>query len=118
MESLATPQEADLDDEQIRILLASPRYLLEREASAERSQICHSGGEGFDVKFISKSELFRHRETSGMALTPEKNGTRLIFAKESNLLMFKEVMNRFPEMPQNLFLKEIEITSFLKRDLN
>ena len=36
------PQEADLDDEQIRALLASPRYLLEREASAERSQIYHS----------------------------------------------------------------------------
>ena len=36
MESLATPQEVDLDDEQIR------RYLPEREASAERSQIYHS----------------------------------------------------------------------------
>ena len=28
--SLATPQEADLEDEQIRALLASPRYLQER----------------------------------------------------------------------------------------
>ena len=37
IEGLATPQEADLDDEQIRALLASPRYLVEREASAERS---------------------------------------------------------------------------------
>ena len=27
IESLATPQEADLDDEQIRALLASPRFL-------------------------------------------------------------------------------------------
>ena len=42
MESLATPQEADLDDEQIRALLASPRYLTKREASAERSQVYHS----------------------------------------------------------------------------
>ena len=41
IESLATPPGADLDDEQIRALLASPRYLLEREASAERSQIYH-----------------------------------------------------------------------------
>ena len=41
IESLATPQEADLDDEQIRALLASPRYSTEREASAERSQSCH-----------------------------------------------------------------------------
>ena len=46
MESLATPQEAGLDDEQIRSLLASPRYLPEREASAKRSHIYHSGGEG------------------------------------------------------------------------
>ena len=45
-ESLATPQEADLDDEQSRALLASPRYLPEREASAERSQIYHSEREG------------------------------------------------------------------------
>ena len=36
-ESIATPQEADLDDEQIRALLVSPRYLPERPASAERS---------------------------------------------------------------------------------
>ena len=42
IESTATPQEADLDDEQIGALLASPRYLPEREASAERSQVCHS----------------------------------------------------------------------------
>ena len=41
-ESIATPQEADLDDEQIRALLASPWYLPEREASAERSQVYHS----------------------------------------------------------------------------
>ena len=41
-ESLATPQEADLDDEQIRALLASPQCLREREAIAERSQIHHS----------------------------------------------------------------------------
>ena len=46
IESLAMPQEADLDDEQIRTLLASPRYLLEREASAERSHIHHSEREG------------------------------------------------------------------------
>ena len=39
IESIAAPQEADLDDEHIRALLASPRYLLEREASAERSQV-------------------------------------------------------------------------------
>ena len=45
-ESIAAPQEADFDDEQIRALLASPRYLPEREASAERSHVCHSEREG------------------------------------------------------------------------
>ena len=46
IESIATRQEVDLDDEQIRALLASPRYLLEREASTERSQVYHSEREG------------------------------------------------------------------------
>ena len=35
-ESIATPPESDLDDEQIRIMLASPLYLQESEASADR----------------------------------------------------------------------------------
>ena len=46
IERIATPQEANLDDEQIRALLASPQYLLEREASAERSQVYQSEREG------------------------------------------------------------------------
>ena len=58
MDSLATPREADLDDEQIRILLASPRYLPEREASAERSQIYHSGGEGLMSSSSQSLNLF------------------------------------------------------------
>ena len=37
-----TAPESDLDDEQLRALLASPLYLQEREASAERSQVHHS----------------------------------------------------------------------------
>ena len=40
-ESIATP-ESDSDDDQLRPLLASPLYLQEREASAERSQVYHS----------------------------------------------------------------------------
>ena len=36
------PPESDLDDEQIRDLLASPHYPQEREANAERSQLYHS----------------------------------------------------------------------------
>ena len=42
-ESIATPHpESDLDDGQIRALLASPLYMQEREASADRSQVYHS----------------------------------------------------------------------------
>ena len=78
IESLAMLQEPELDDEQIGALLASPRYLPEREASAERSQIYHSEREG-----ISKSELQQRRETCGMALTSEKIGTRRIFRKRA-----------------------------------
>ena len=63
IESPATPQEADLDHEHIRGLLASPRFLPEREASAERSQVYHSEREGLmssasqSLNFISTGEL-------------------------------------------------------------
>ena len=70
--SIATPQEADLDDEQIRALPASPWYLPEREACAARSQVYHSEKRSFDVQFISKSELHRHRETCCIVFSSEK----------------------------------------------
>ena len=73
VESIATPPEADVDDEQLRTLLASPLYLQERGTSAERSQVYHSereilmssssqdpkpGGTGKPVaEFSSQSEL-------------------------------------------------------------
>ena len=42
-ESIATPLPgSDIDDEQLRALLASPLYLQEQEASAERSHVYHS----------------------------------------------------------------------------
>ena len=42
-ESIATPPpDSDFDDGQIRALLASPLYLQEREANAERLQVYHS----------------------------------------------------------------------------
>ena len=88
IESLATLQEADVDDEQIRALLASPRYLLEREASAEQSQINHSEREGLmssssqSLNFTGTGELvalFSHQSR----LNQEEFSER-----ESNLLMF------------------------------
>ena len=70
--SIVTVQEADLDDEQIRALLASPLYLPEREASAERSQVHHSEKRRLDVQFISGAELHRHKEVCCIVFTSEK----------------------------------------------
>ena len=45
-ESIVTPPpDSDLDDEQIRALLASPLYTREREETAERSQVYHCARE-------------------------------------------------------------------------
>ena len=59
-ENIATPSpESDLDDEQIRTMLASPLYLQEREASADRSRVQDSLRRllkrKLSVKFISLS---------------------------------------------------------------
>ena len=51
-ESIATPPESDFHDEQLRALLASPLYLQERGASAERSQVYHSERENLMSSFI------------------------------------------------------------------
>ena len=59
-ESTATPPpESDMDDEQIRALLASPLYLPEREASAGRSQENHSARENL---MSSSSQVVRRSE--------------------------------------------------------
>ena len=55
-ESVATPPpEPDLDDEQLRDMLASPLYLQEREASVDRSRVCQS----YREKTVSSSSHFR-----------------------------------------------------------
>ena len=87
IESLATPQEADLDDEHIRILLASPRYLLEREASAERSQIYPSEREGLMSSSSQSLNFFGTRKAMAW-LSQQKSLDKKIFQKESNLLIF------------------------------
>ena len=66
-ESIATPPDSDLDDEQLRALVASPLYQQEREASAERSQVYHCEGES--VQFISRSD--KYRETCRSVFKPE-----------------------------------------------
>ena len=55
-ENIATPPpESDLDHEQIRNMLASPLYLQEREASADRPRVHHS----FRENSVSSSSHFR-----------------------------------------------------------
>ena len=49
-ESIATPPESDLDDDQIRNMLASPLYFQVREASADLSPVYHSFRELISVK--------------------------------------------------------------------
>ena len=54
--STATPPRgSDLDDEQIRTMLASPLYLQEREASADRSRVYKLLKRKLSVKFTSLS---------------------------------------------------------------
>ena len=61
-ESIVTPPlDSDLDDEQIRVLLASPLYLQEREANAERSQVYHSEPE--NLMSSSSQDPIRNGET-------------------------------------------------------
>ena len=90
-ESLAMPQEADLDDEHIRALLASPRYLREREASAERSQIYHSEREGLlssssqSLNFIGTGKpvaWLSHQKRLGQDEYPQKESNLLMFLRE------------------------------------
>ena len=68
-ESIATLPESDFEDEQLRALLASPLFLQEREASAERSQVYHSERENLMSKFISRSD--KYRETCRSVFKPE-----------------------------------------------
>ena len=64
-ESIATlPPESDLNDEQIRTMLASPLYLQEREASADRSRVYHSLSENS----LSSSSHFRESTGKPFAL--------------------------------------------------
>ena len=69
-ESIVTPPlDSDLDDEQIRVLPASPLYLQEREANAERSQVYHSEPENL----MSSSSQDPIRTGRPVALFSSKN---------------------------------------------
>ena len=67
-ESIANPpRKSDLDNEQIRYMLASPRYLQEREASAHRSRVYHSFRENSVLTsshFRDSAAVFSHKRKS------------------------------------------------------
>ena len=80
-ESIATlPPESDLDDEQIRNMLASPLCSQEREASADRSRAYHSFRENSSVKFISLPR--KCRETCRNVLTQRKSSQETLSDRE------------------------------------
>ena len=77
-ESIVTPPpDSGLDDEQIRALLASPLYLQEREASADRSQLYHSARENL----MSSSSQDPIRTVRPVALFSSKSKKRLPIEK-------------------------------------
>ena len=122
-----------LDDEQIRALLASPRYLAEREASAERSQVYHSETEGLmsssiqSLNFISTGQLvapFSHQSRLNQDIFSKKEefslrhqqvfGSNELFLRLHDVFrrhwtgwMFWEVMNRFSEIFTQQILRDL-----------
>ena len=78
-ESIATPPESDFDDEQLRALLASPLYLQERGASAERSQGYHSERESL----MSSSSQDPTTGGTGKPVSTRKHVT--VFSSQSKL---------------------------------
>ena len=123
-ESIATHPESGLDDEQLRALRASPLYLQEREASAERSQVYHSEREGLmssssqDPTSVGKLVAVF---SSQNRLNQDTFSGRDDFPLDIN--RFLGVMNLSSDSPtrqmlRNLFLMETETICLLKRDLN
>ena len=80
-ESIATPQEADFDDEQIPALLASPRYLPEEEWSAERSQVYQKAWCPFHLKVWN----LLAQGTCSIVFTSEQVESRRIFREREQL---------------------------------
>ena len=81
-ECIATPPpESDVDDEQIRTLLASPLYLQEREASADRLRVYHSIRENSVSSSSHFSEcagkpaaMFSHKRKSSQETISDREG--------------------------------------------
>ena len=88
-ESSATHPEADLDDEQLRVLLASPLYLQERGASAERLHVCRCEREN------SMSSSSQDPTSTGKPVAVRSSQKRLNQDTFSDRDEFPRDMNRF-----------------------
>ena len=111
-----------MDDEQIRALLASPLYLLEREASAGRSQVYHSVRENL----MSGSSQVPKSTGGPVALSSSKNrSNQETFSDRkfsSGHQQVWETMNRFSDsliqkILSNRSLRVTEILCLRKRNL-
>ena len=91
-ESVATSLlKSDLDDEQIKHMLASPLYQQEREASADQPRVHHSYGDN-DVssssRFRARAErptaVFSHKRKSSQAFHSDRDGIPLAYGAVSS----------------------------------
>ena len=56
-ESIATPPDSDLEDEQLRTMLASPLYIREREENEGQARACHSDRESLMIHSSRNPEV-------------------------------------------------------------
>ena len=118
------PPGSDLDDEQVRALLASPLCLQDREENAERSRVYHSERENL----MSSSSQDPTSTGNPVALLSSKNrlNQETISDREDFPLRRQQVFGSIEpffrfcnrQILRNLFLMVTEITCLLKRDLN
>ena len=83
IKTIAAPQDEHFDDEQIRALLASPRYVPEREARAERPQVYHSEREGLMSSSPQGLNFTGTGESVALFFTLEKVESRRVFREEA-----------------------------------
>ena len=80
-ESIATsPAESDLDDEQLRDMLASPLYLQKKEASADRSRVREnsvSSSSHFRESAGKPAAVFSHKRKSSQESRSDIEGISL-----------------------------------------
>ena len=104
--------ESDWDDEQIRNMLASPLYLQEREASADRSRLYHSSRENsvsssshFRESAGKLAAVFSHKRKSSQEILSDREG---VSSGRQPLQVKDEILFRFsgPEEAARLVLEE------------